>query len=94
MAEMLELGAPALPDGYFYRVKITSFGSLHIEIREKTKFFSYMHAELYADPARYPEYSAQEIIRRASLLVHKDWLAVSDSRLKRQALRKWEGDHK
>ena len=48
MSELIELGAPKLPKGYFYRIKLDSAGRIYIQIREDRKRFgSKFHHEQY-----------------------------------------------
>jgi hypothetical protein len=39
MAELVEAGAPELPEGWFYRVKDDGMGFLEVEVRERRKRF-------------------------------------------------------
>jgi hypothetical protein len=94
MQELLELGAPALPDGYFYRVKQNFYGILCIEIRKAGRFKSRMIADSYSDPHLNTEGDPKQAILKGIRFALDNWGAKKEIAEMYSALHKWEGDHK
>lgn len=66
MQEMLALGAPVLPSGYFYRIGIASFGYHKISIRKSCRFGSKKIVSVIFHVDNYAEKSCEKLIKTAA----------------------------
>lgn len=91
MADLVEAGAPKLPEGWFYRVHTTNIRSLKVEIREQRRFRSRAVADTWV--LERPEESAEESIVKACARAFKDWQEADAKRAAYRAVSAYIGDH-
>jgi hypothetical protein len=99
MKRLMDLGAPRLPAGHFYRVRSNSFGQAYVEIRQERRFGSRLLAE-----RRVPRTARRDAGPDVPVSV-EDGLAYAARKAYEavredldadywKALRAWEGDHR
>jgi hypothetical protein len=93
MSELMALGAPALPDGLFYRIKVDPYtGQITIQIREDRKRFGSKMLEshfYYVD-----ELTLAEMCEDTSEKYLKRTKTYRENNAKIKALAKYAGDHR
>ncbi|WPH58253.1 hypothetical protein SEA_LUCKYSOCKE_105 [Streptomyces phage LuckySocke] len=94
MTEMLALGAPKLPSGYFYRIGMGGFGYTRLTIRRKRKIGSKEVAATLFHVDDSPNETAESLIVWAAEEAVKSWGYRKDSMARHTAMEKWMGDHK
>ncbi|MFD9442136.1 hypothetical protein [Streptomyces sp. NPDC060001] len=91
MAELVDAGAPELPEGYFYRVRPESFGLLLIEIRRQGRWFSACVESVHVRPGNYE--TAETAVVAACTRAAEWWGTQRRDAEAQEAARAWHGDH-
>jgi len=94
MTEMLALGAPALPSGYFYRIGMAGFGYHKVAIRKKRRFGSAEISYCIFHVDDHGSSSPEVVIRAAAEKAVEKWEYRQASMARHSAMDKWMGDHK
>ncbi|MEV5079264.1 hypothetical protein AB0K74_10665 [Streptomyces sp. NPDC056159] len=91
---LVALGAPELPEGYFYRVKSSYIGTA-VEVRRKHRFGSAYVTETYVVTDRGPfgKLTPEEALISACRRVARHVQAMADERAERDTLAEYIGDH-
>lgn len=101
LKQLMDLGAPTLASGYFYRVRTNALGLGYVQIRRHRRGWKSellverrVHRDtswLETGPAR--ELSAEEGIVNACVRAKDEVEKILDERDYWAAFRRWEGDH-
>lgn len=101
MAELLSIGAPELPEGYYYRVRSNGWGYIFVAIRKERKWLDKTIHETMGLQDSYDEVglpiklSPKASISKAANAAHKH---VFETRISTRTwwdeFREFEGDHK
>lgn len=94
MTEMLALGAPVLPSGYFYRIGYAGFGYHKVSIRKQKRFGSKEISSCNFHLDDHGSATPEECIRAAAEMSVERWEAKQVSMARYKDLDKWMGDHK
>lgn len=94
MTEMLALGAPALPSGYFYRIGMAGFGYHKLTIRKERRFGSREIVNVIFHVDSMACGTLEEAIRSAAETAVEKWEFRKKSMVRHSAMNKWMGDHK
>jgi hypothetical protein len=97
MEEMRGLGAPALPDGHYYRVRSNEFGMIWVYIMKERKYL-WNKSLMEARGKRYDTNdvlrSPDEVVYCAATTAHNLWKEKTPEQLWWSEFKEWEGDHK
>lgn len=92
MSELMELGAPKLPDGMFYRIRVGAYGQVYVQIREDRKRFGSRELESHF---WYPdELTLGEMCASCYELYQKNHAVAIEMRAKYEEINKYVGDHR
>ncbi len=94
MTEMLALGAPALPSGYFYRIGMAGFGYHKLGIRKERRFGSREIVNVIFHVDSMACGTLEEAIRCAAEMSMEKWEFRKESMARHCAMDQWIGDHK
>ncbi len=94
MTEMLALGAPVLPSGYFYRVGLGGFGYHKLTIRRKRWLGSAEISSCVFHVDDHGSEKPEEVLRAAAENAFDKWEYKKESMARHSAMDKWMGDHK
>jgi DNA-binding protein YbaB len=91
MADLVAAGAPALPAGHFYRVRLESFGLVKVEVRRQGRWLSEPVEHTYVRPADYE--TAEDAIVAGCRRAVAWWEERQGAALAQDAVRRLVGDH-
>lgn len=92
MADLVEAGAPELPEGWFYRIEDTGVVGLQVEIRQQRKRFgSRVLESTFVLEYKFPD--AQSAIIDACARAYERLQGQDEARARYRALLPYVGDH-